>query len=162
MLLQLVLDHNLMYRIANLNSRGSFFFFFFFFHFSSCAFFQKSWLYRNAKITTWMWIFHVLINFLVRLPDISVGYWLFSKFTLERIKPRTEPGSRASSQMKGFHQLASLMHLVSLQYLWNIQSLSKDKIKCKTFFFNLFSGTSLMIQWLGLQESTSVGREFNP
>ena len=51
-----------------------------------------------------MWIFHILINFLVRLPDISVVYWLFSKFTLERIKARTEAGSRYSSQMKGFHQ----------------------------------------------------------
>ena len=143
MLLQLVLDHNLMYRIANLNSRGSFFFFFFF-HFSSCAFFQKSWLYRNAKITTWMWIFHVLINFLVRLPDISVGYWLFSKFTLERIKPRTEPGSRASSQMKGFHQLASLMHLVSLQYLWNIQS-PRKQIKKKSFAFNFVLAETLNV-----------------
>lgn len=67
-----------------------------------------------------MWIFHVLINFLVRLPDISVGYWLFSKFTLERIKPRTEADSRSSSQMKGFHQTcqpnASCQPAVSVEH----------------------------------------------
>lgn len=39
-----------------------------------------------------MWIYHILINFLDRIPDIPVGYWLFSKSTLERIEDRTEAG----------------------------------------------------------------------
>lgn len=118
MLLQLVLDHNLMYRIASLNSRGSFFFFFF--SFQQLYFVSEIMVVQECQNYYLNVDFSRFNKFLVRLPDISVGYWLFSKFTLERIKPRSEAGSLSSSQMKGFHQTcqpnASCQPAVSVEH----------------------------------------------